>query len=82
MNGGSEEVGSEVLVMCGSFGLSVMTMRVGQRAYEIAQDIEGVGAQERQITTLTTMCMAVSKPKYVNTWEFLNCSWQFPTPPM
>ena len=52
MNGGSAEVGSEVLVMCGSFGLSVMTMRVGQRAYEIAQDIEGVGAQERQITTL------------------------------
>ena len=53
MNGGSAEVGSEVLVMCGSFGLSVMTMRVGQRTYEIAQDIEGVGAQERQITTLT-----------------------------
>ena len=52
MNGGSAEVGSEVLVMCGSFGLSVMTMRVGQRTYEIAQDIEGVGAQERQITTL------------------------------
>ena len=45
-------MGSEVLVMCGSFGLSVMTMRVGQRTYEIAQDIEGVGAQERQITTL------------------------------
>ena len=52
MNVGSAEVGSEVLVMCGSFGLSVMTMRVGQRTYEIAQDIEGVGAQERQITTL------------------------------
>jgi hypothetical protein len=41
VNGGSAEVGSEVLVMCGSFGLSVMTMRVGQRTYEIAQDIEG-----------------------------------------
>ena len=52
MNGGSAEVGSEVLVMCGSFGLSVMAMRVGQRAYEIAQDIEGLGAQERKTTTL------------------------------
>ena len=41
MNGGSAEVGSEVLVMCGSFGLSVMTMRVGQRAYEIAQGARG-----------------------------------------
>ena len=44
MNGGSAEVGSEVLVMCGSFGLSVMTMRVGQRAYEIAQAYRGCGS--------------------------------------
>ena len=29
------------------------TIRVGQRTYEIAQDIEGVGAQEREITTLS-----------------------------
>ena len=39
------------------------TIRVGERAYEIAQDIEGLGAQERKTTTLREGVLGVGKER-------------------